>query len=152
MASTFEHLREADLDDDEYDEEEIDISDLREKYEVQLDSGYDHFVVIDGLPVVNEAQKPKLVKFLLKKLNSVGKTREDQIYMPLGESGNSERYVPVLRGTCYILPWFARPCILTPHLAGSPSSSILRPPRPQQPSDSWTWFPSTRSTPSASTS
>ncbi|KAK7696970.1 Translation initiation factor 3 subunit b [Diaporthe eres] len=92
MASTFEHLREADLDDDDYDEEEIDMSDLREKYEVQLDSGYDHFVVIDGLPVVNEAQKPKLVKFLLKKLNSVGKTREDQIYMPIGESGNSERF------------------------------------------------------------
>lgn len=93
MASTFEHLREADLDDDEYDEEEIDMSDLREKYEVQLDSGYDHFVVIDGLPVVNEAQKPKLVKFLLKKLNSVGRTREDQIYMPIGENGDSERYV-----------------------------------------------------------
>lgn len=97
MASTFEHLREADLDDDEYDEEEIDISDLREKYEVQLDSGYDHFVVIDGLPVVTEEQKPKLVKFLLKKLNSVGKTREDQIYMPIGESGKSERYMPLLR-------------------------------------------------------
>lgn len=104
MASTFEHLREADLDDDEYDEEEIDMSDLREKYEVQLDSGYDHFVVIDGLPVVNEAQKPKLVKFLLKKLNSVGKTREDQIYMPIGESGNSERYVSLLLGTCCFLP------------------------------------------------
>lgn len=96
MASTFEHLREADLDDDEYDEEEIDISDLREKYEVQLDSGYDHFVVIDGLPVVTEEQKPKLVKFLLKKLNSVGKTREDQIYMPIGEGGKSERYMPLL--------------------------------------------------------
>lgn len=108
MASTFEHLREADLDDDEYDEEEIDMSDLREKYEVQLDSGYDHFVVIDGLPVVNEAQKPKLVKFLLKKLNSVGKTREDQIYMPIGESGNSERCVPLLLGAgCCRL---SRPC------------------------------------------
>lgn len=92
MASTFEHLREADLDDDEYDEEEVDVSDLREKYEVQLDSGYDHFVVVDGLPEVTEDQKPKLVKFLLKKLASVGKTREDQIYMPMGDNGKSLRF------------------------------------------------------------
>ncbi|ROV89396.1 hypothetical protein VSDG_08694 [Cytospora chrysosperma] len=92
MASTFEHLREADLDDDEYDEEDVDVSDLREKYEVQLDSGYDHFVVVDGLPEVTEDQKPKLVKFLLKKLASVGKTREDQIYMPMGDNGKSLRF------------------------------------------------------------
>lgn len=92
MAPTFEHLREADLDDDEYDEDEIDISDLREKYEVQLEHGYDTFVVVDGLPEVTEEQKPKLVKFLLKKLNSVGKTREDLIFMPMGDDGKSMRY------------------------------------------------------------
>ncbi|OLN90318.1 Eukaryotic translation initiation factor 3 subunit B [Colletotrichum chlorophyti] len=92
MAPSFDHLREADLDDDEYDEEEIDISDLREKYEVQLEQGYDTFVVIDGLPEVNEEQKPKLVKFLLKKLNTVGKTREDLVYMPMGENGKSLRF------------------------------------------------------------
>lgn len=92
MAPTFEHLREADLDDDEYDEDEIDISDLREKYEVQLEHGYDTFVVVDGLPEVTEEQKPKLVKFLLKKLNSVGKTREDLIFMPMGDDGKSMRF------------------------------------------------------------
>ncbi|CRK23796.1 hypothetical protein BN1708_013805 [Verticillium longisporum] len=92
MAPSYEHLREADLDEDEYDEEEIDISDLREKYEVQLEHGYDTFVVIDGLPAVTEEQKPKLVKFLLKKLNQVGKTREDLIFMPMGEDGLSLRF------------------------------------------------------------
>ncbi|KAH7369468.1 eukaryotic translation initiation factor 3 [Plectosphaerella cucumerina] len=92
MAPTFEHLREADLDDDEYDEDEIDISDLREKYEVQLEHGYDAFVVIDGLPEVTEEQKPKLVKFLSKKLNSVGKAREDSIFMPMGDDGKSMRF------------------------------------------------------------
>lgn len=90
--ATFDHLREADLDDDEFDEDEVDVSDLHEKYQVTLDQGYDHFVVVDGLPKVNEAQKPKLVKFLQKKLNTVGKTREDQIYMPLGDDGNSLQY------------------------------------------------------------
>ena len=49
-------------------------------------------MVIDGLPVVHEDSMPKLVKFLLKKLNSVGKTREDAIFMPLDEKKNSQGY------------------------------------------------------------
>jgi translation initiation factor 3 subunit B len=91
MAPSFDHLREADLDDEEFNEDDIDISDLREKFEVQLEQGYDSFVVIDGLPEVTEEQKPKLVKFLLKKLNSVGKTKEELIHMPMGEDGKSMR-------------------------------------------------------------
>ncbi|KAM5347600.1 hypothetical protein ACJ41O_007424 [Fusarium nematophilum] len=89
MAPSFDHLREADLDDDEFNEDDIDISDLRERFEVQLEQGYDSFVVVDGLPPVTEAQKPKLIKFLLKKLNSVGRTREDLIHMPIGDNGES---------------------------------------------------------------
>ncbi|KAH6995956.1 eukaryotic translation initiation factor 3 [Ilyonectria sp. MPI-CAGE-AT-0026] len=92
MAPSFDHLREADLDDDEFNEDDIDISDLRERFEVQLEQGYDSFVVIDGLPEVTEEQKPKLVKFLLKKLNTVGKTREELIYMPMGDNGKSLRF------------------------------------------------------------
>ena len=91
MAPSFDHLREADLDEEEFNEDDIDISDLREKYEVQIEQGFDTFVVIDGLPKVTEEQKPKLVKFLLKKLTQVGKTKEDQIYMPMGEDGSSLR-------------------------------------------------------------
>lgn len=55
-----------------------------------MEEGLDAFVVIDGLPIVSEEQKPKLIKFLLKKLNSVGKIREDAIFMPLDDSGMSE--------------------------------------------------------------
>ena len=94
MAPSFDHLREEDLDDEDIDMDEVDISDLREKYEVQLEQGYDTFVVIDGLPTVSEEQKPKLIKFLLKRLNTVGKTREDMIYMPMGDDGMSLRYAP----------------------------------------------------------
>lgn len=93
MAPTFEHLREADLDDDEFNEDEIDISDLKEKFQVQLESGYDTFVVIDGLPQVNAQQKPKLIKFLLRKLNTVGRVPEESVFMPLGEDGMSLRCV-----------------------------------------------------------
>ncbi|KAK4100447.1 eukaryotic translation initiation factor 3 subunit B [Parathielavia hyrcaniae] len=72
--------------------DEVDISDLREKYEVQLEQGYDTFVVIDGLPQVTEEQKPKLIKFLLRKLNTVGRTSEDAIHMPMGDDGLSLRF------------------------------------------------------------
>lgn len=93
MAPSFDHLREADLDEDEFNEDEIDFSDIRERFEVSLEKGYDTFVVIDGLPPVNEEQKPKLVKFLLKKLNTVGRAREDSVYMPMGDDGLSLRLV-----------------------------------------------------------
>lgn len=89
MAPTFEHLRDADLDEDDFNEDDIDISDLRAKFEVSLEHGYDTFVVVDGLPKVNADQKPKLVKFLLRKLTAIGKTSEQNVYMPMGEDGLS---------------------------------------------------------------
>ncbi|KAK2073273.1 hypothetical protein P8C59_007564 [Phyllachora maydis] len=92
MAPSFDTLRDADLDEDEFDPSEVDVSDLREKYEVQLEQGYDTFVVIDGLPSVTEEQKPKLVKFLMKKLNVAGKAKEDSIFMPIGEDGKSLQF------------------------------------------------------------
>ncbi|KAL2114864.1 hypothetical protein VTJ04DRAFT_10527 [Mycothermus thermophilus] len=92
MAPSFDHLREEDLDEEDFDMDEVDISDLREKYEVQLEQGYDTFVVVDGLPAVTAEQKPKLIKFLLKKLNTVGRTSEDAIYMPLGDDGMTLRF------------------------------------------------------------
>lgn len=65
-------------------------ADLREQYEVRLEEGLDAFVVIDGLPIVPEDSKQKLVKFLLRKLNTVGKTKEESIFMPLNDKGMSE--------------------------------------------------------------
>lgn len=89
MAPSFDHL--PDPDEEDYDEDELDFSDLRERFEVQLEQGLDTFVVIDGLPEVTEETRPKLIKFLLRKLNAVGKTREDSIHMPIGEDGKSYR-------------------------------------------------------------
>ncbi|KAF3926348.1 hypothetical protein AA313_de0202185 [Arthrobotrys entomopaga] len=79
---------------DEYfdEDEEIDFSDLREQYEVKLEEGLDTFVVVDGLPKVPEDNKPKLVKFLVKKLQAVGTTKEDAVYMPMGDDGQSQGF------------------------------------------------------------
>jgi translation initiation factor 3 subunit B len=89
MAPSYEHL--PDPEDEEYDEEEeLDFSDLQEKFQVSMEEGLSTFVVVDGLPIVNESTKPKLVKFLLRKLTTVGKTKEEQIYMPLGDNGDTD--------------------------------------------------------------
>ena len=84
MSPSFEALSDHDYHEEE-DEEEIDFSDLQAQYEVRMEEGLDAFVVVDGIPVVDQDQKPKLVKFLLKRLNTVGKTREDAIFMPINE-------------------------------------------------------------------
>jgi hypothetical protein len=109
-------------DEDDYSEDEIDFSDLQEQYEVRLEEGLDTFVVIDGLPKVPEDSKPKLIKFLLRKLNSVAKAREDSVYMPLGKDGLSEGYAQ--------FPGRNRSHLLTN--TDSPSSS-LTPPKALQP-------------------
>ncbi|QDS67644.1 Translation initiation factor 3 subunit b [Venturia effusa] len=87
MAPSYDHLPE----EIEIDENEIDMSDLIEQFEVQMDEGLDTFVVIDGLPKVNEDAKEKLVKFLLRKLNTVAKAKEG-VYMPMGEGGQTEGF------------------------------------------------------------
>lgn len=67
-----------------------DPTDLKEQYEVKVEEGLDTFVVIDGLPVVPEDSRQKLVKFLLRKLNTVGHTAEDAVFMPLNDKGMTE--------------------------------------------------------------
>ncbi|KAL8851772.1 MAG: hypothetical protein Q9221_003382 [Calogaya cf. arnoldii] len=89
MAPSFDNLSEDRGSDSE---EELDFSDLRQNYDVRMEEGLDAFVIIDGLPKVPQGSKEKLVKFLLKKLNTVGKTKEDAIFMPLGQNDITEGY------------------------------------------------------------
>lgn len=100
MAPSYENLPQ-DGGFDEFDENEIDFTDIEEQFQVRLDEGLDAFVVIDGLPVVPEDSKAKLVKFVLRKLNTVGKVKEDGVHMPVGENGKTEGYVGTWRWTNY---------------------------------------------------
>ena len=87
MAPGFSNLPE----EDDFDsDEEIDFSDLRAQHEVRMEQGLDAFVVVDGLPVVTPDRKDKLVQFLLKKLKTAGKVRDDSIFMPFGENDQTE--------------------------------------------------------------
>ncbi|GAB7357432.1 hypothetical protein MBLNU459_g8357t1 [Dothideomycetes sp. NU459] len=89
MAPSFDNL----ADDENFDDVEVDFSDLREQYEVRMEEGLDTFVVVDGLPKVPEDSKAKLIKFILRKLTTAGKTSEDLVFMPLNdETGMTEGY------------------------------------------------------------
>ncbi|EFR03543.1 hypothetical protein MGYG_06539 [Nannizzia gypsea CBS 118893] len=92
--STFDTLTEQDL---QQDEVEIDFSDLKAEFEVRLEEGLDTFVVFDGLPIVSEDNKAKLIKFLLKKIKKDGPSSSSidpnrQIFLPMNESGMSEGF------------------------------------------------------------
>jgi translation initiation factor 3 subunit B len=90
MATAYENLP---MDDEDFDESQIDFTDIEEQYQVRLDEGLDAFVVVDGLPKVPDENKGKLVKFILRKLNSVGKVKEDGVFMPLNEeTGQTEGF------------------------------------------------------------
>lgn len=65
-------------------------ADLKAQFEVKLEEGLETFVVVDGLPVVEQGKKQKLAKVLLKKLSAVGHTSEDAIFMPLNERSMTE--------------------------------------------------------------
>jgi translation initiation factor 3 subunit B len=76
------------------DVDDIDISDLVAEHEVQLESSFDSFVVIDGLPVVPEDRREKLLSFLTRKINGVKnvtkvKQHENNPFMPLMDSGET---------------------------------------------------------------
>ena len=53
-----------------------------------MEEGLDTFVIVDGLPKVPEDSKQKLIKFILRKLTTAGKTSEDLVFMPLNEETN----------------------------------------------------------------
>jgi translation initiation factor 3 subunit B len=82
MATAYDQLPEG----DEIDESEIDFSDLREQFQVRLEEGLDAFIVLDGLPITPEENIEKLKRFITKKLNPVGRIRENGFYMPLTEN------------------------------------------------------------------
>jgi translation initiation factor 3 subunit B len=72
------------------DEEDIDFSDLKAQFEVRLEEGLDAFVVLDGLPKVPEDSKDKLKKFISRKLNTVGKVRDEGFHMPVNSENMTQ--------------------------------------------------------------
>jgi translation initiation factor 3 subunit B len=122
MSPSYDNLP---MEDDEFDETAIDFTDIEEQFQVRLDEGLDAFVVIDGLPVVPEDSKGKLVKFVLRKLNTVGKVKDEGVHMPVGDDGKTEGYVEEL--------WAQEKAALADSDTDMRSLNIARRPRRSQP-------------------
>ena len=89
MAPSYDNLPTEDGFEDE--EDEIDFSDLDAQRDVRTEEGYDTFVLIDNIPAVPEDSIEKLTKFLLRKLDTVGKVNKETIHMPCVD-GMSQGY------------------------------------------------------------
>ncbi|KAG0223885.1 Translation initiation factor 3 subunit b [Actinomortierella wolfii] len=63
-------------------EEDIDFSDIEERYQLSFEEGFDNVVVVDNVPEVNEAKEEKLIGFLRKIFKNVGEIRPGHFVMP----------------------------------------------------------------------
>ena len=69
--------------------QDIDFSDLEKQYHVQLDTTYDNYIVVDHLPIVDDAKEEKLVKVIRKIFKNIGEIKD--LYMPKDlETGKSQ--------------------------------------------------------------
>ena len=79
---------------------ELDFTDLENKYAVSYEEGFDHVILVDNCPIVeDDTRKQKLTAFLKKIFSTNGKIKEDGIYMPMSlnpETGKvgSKGYFP----------------------------------------------------------
>ncbi|KAG9292843.1 hypothetical protein G9A89_016205 [Geosiphon pyriformis] len=64
-------------------EEELDFTDIEEKYQVPFEEGFDTIIVVDNVPIVDEIKKDKLFKFIKKIFKTAGDIKEGGIDMPM---------------------------------------------------------------------
>ncbi|KAI8362858.1 translation initiation factor eIF-3b [Mortierella sp. GBAus27b] len=63
-------------------EEDIDFSDIEERYQLSFEEGFDNVVVVDNIPLVDETKEEKLIQFLRKIFKNVGEIRDNHFVMP----------------------------------------------------------------------
>ncbi|TPX48254.1 hypothetical protein SeLEV6574_g02149 [Synchytrium endobioticum] len=66
----------------ENDVDEPDYSDIEARYRVEMPSGFDRIVVVDGVPIVDEIKEQKLLNVLRKVFHDVGNIVQGGIYHP----------------------------------------------------------------------
>ncbi|CAG8571632.1 2838_t:CDS:2, partial [Scutellospora calospora] len=80
--------------------EEIDYSDIEEKYQVPFEDGFDTIIVVDNVPIVDESKKDKLLKFIRKIFKNAGDIKEEGIHMPMDPDPKTED--PISKGFLFI--------------------------------------------------
>ncbi|KAF9898492.1 Translation initiation factor 3 subunit b [Lobosporangium transversale] len=63
-------------------EEDIDFSDIEERFQLSFEEGFNNVVVVDNIPLVDETKEEKLIQFLRKIFKNVGEIRDNHFVMP----------------------------------------------------------------------
>ncbi|KAH9081789.1 translation initiation factor eIF-3b [Lactarius deliciosus] len=73
---------------------DTDFSDIEEKYKVRLEEGFDHILVVDGVPVIDKSKLEKLLAKIAKEFTRKGAAiKPDDISVPWNEkTGKSNGY------------------------------------------------------------
>ncbi|KAF8912765.1 translation initiation factor eIF-3b [Gymnopilus junonius] len=76
-------------------DENIDYTDIENKYQVQYDTGFDNILVVDGVPVIDESKRERLLAKVTKEFSKKGVViKVEDIFMPWDDtSGKSKGYM-----------------------------------------------------------
>ncbi|KAG6863961.1 hypothetical protein C0993_009756, partial [Termitomyces sp. T159_Od127] len=74
--------------------DDIDYTDIEEKYKVQYDDGFDTTLVVDGVPVIDESKRERLLNKFCKEFGRKGVTiKPEDVYLPWNDAtGKSKGY------------------------------------------------------------
>lgn len=74
----------------------LNISHCPNRYQVQYDGSFDNIVVVDGLPIIDESKRDRLLTKAAKEFSKKGvSVRQDDIFMPWNDStGKNKGCVP----------------------------------------------------------
>ncbi|KAA1468146.1 translation initiation factor eIF-3b [Dentipellis sp. KUC8613] len=73
-------------------DEEIDYTDIEEKYKVTLEEGFDNILVVDGVPIVDKSKLDKLLARIAKEFTRKGAAiKVEDITVPWDDAANSSR-------------------------------------------------------------
>ncbi|KAG6827272.1 hypothetical protein H0H93_015730 [Arthromyces matolae] len=74
--------------------DDIDYSDIEEKYKVHYDESFDTTLVVDGIPIIDESKRDRLLTKFCKEFARKGVSiRNEDVFMPWDEAkGKSKGY------------------------------------------------------------
>ncbi|KAH9939231.1 translation initiation factor eIF-3b [Epithele typhae] len=78
-----------------YDDEDIDYSDIQEKYQVEYDDGLENILIVDGVPVIDQSKLERLLQKISKDFSKKGlRITPDQITVPFDQAkGKSKGFL-----------------------------------------------------------
>ncbi|KAF9240876.1 translation initiation factor eIF-3b [Melanogaster broomeanus] len=82
-------------------DDELDFTDIEQKYHVDLDDGLDNIIVVDGVPIIDKAKLDRLLAKISKEFTRKGAAiKSDDIFVPWDNtSGKSKGFIFVDAGS-----------------------------------------------------